>query len=170
MSDRSIGRLPRMRGITGGRGVLGGMVLLAVGTAVLLPPLGVRDAGSYLFLFLGVAFAIAWAAGTQQFVYLVPAATMTGFGLGLIIPQAIPRFQDEASAIFLGSLAAAFIVIYLLSPSRKIPLAVAAVIAVVALADLFAKIELIPSGFQPYFVPIILIVTGAYLILEPRTH
>lgn len=159
-----------MRGITGGRGVLGGTVLLAVGTAVLLPPLGVRDAGSYLFLFLGVAFAIAYAAGTQQFVYLVPAATMIGFGLGLLIPQAIPRFQDAASAIFLASLAAAFVVIYLLSPSRKIPLAVAAVLGVVALAELFAKVELIPVGLQPYFVPIILIVTGAYLILEPRTH
>ncbi len=165
-----------MRGITGGRGVLGGAVLLAVGTAVLLPPFGawsghpIQDAGAYLFLFLGVAFAIAWAAGTQQFVYLVPAATMIGFGLGLIIPAAIPRFQDEASAIFLGSLAVAFVVIYLLSPSRKIPLAVAAVIGVVALADLFAKVELIPAGMQPFFVPFILIVTGAYVILEPRTH
>ncbi|HEX9495220.1 MAG TPA: hypothetical protein VGA38_05630 [Candidatus Limnocylindria bacterium] len=158
-----------MRGITGGRGVLGGAVLLAVGFAVLLPPMGVRDAGAYLFLFLGVAFLIAYVAGTQQFVYLVPAATMIGFGLGLIIPTAF-SLQAEASAIFLASLAAAFVVIYLLSPSRKIPLIVAAVIGVVALADLFAKIELIPAGFQPYFVPVILIVTGAYLILEPRTH
>lgn len=158
-----------MRG-RGGRGVLGGMVLLAVGTAVLLPPLGVRDAGSYLFLFLGLAFLIAWAAGTQQFVYLVPGVTMVGFGLGLIIPQAIPAFQAQTSAIFLGSLAVAFVVIYLLSPSRRIPLVVAAVIGVVALADLFAKIDVIPAALQPYFVPLILIVTGAYLILEPRTH
>lgn len=149
--------------------MLGGMVLLAVGFAVLLPPLGVRDAGAYLFLFLGVAFLIAYVAGTHQFVYLVPAATMIGFGLGLIIPTAF-SVQSQASAIFLASLAAAFLVIYLLSPSRKIPLLVAAVIGVVALADLFAKIALIPAGFQPYFVPVILIVTGAYLILEPRTH
>lgn len=158
-----------MRGITGGRGVLGGTVLLAVGFAVLLPPLGIRDAGAYLFLFLGVAFLIAYVAGTHQFVYLVPGATMTGFGLGLIIPTAF-SLQAEASAVFLASLAAAFVVIYLLSPSRKIPLLVAAVIGIVALADLFAKIQLIPAGFQPYFVPVILIVTGAYLILEPRTH
>ena len=158
-----------MRGITGGRGVLGGMVLLAVGMAVLLPPLGVRDAGSYLFLFLGLAFAIAYAAGTQQFVYLVPGATMIGFGLGLLIPKIAPRVENEAWAIFLASLAAAFGVIYLLSPSRKIPLLVAAVLGVVALADLFAKVEL-PAGMQPFFVPAILIVTGAYLLVEPRTH
>ncbi len=60
--------------------------------------------------------------------------------------------------------------IYLLSPSRKIPLAVAAVLGVVALADLFAKVEVVPAGLQPFFVPLILIITGAYLILEPRTH
>ncbi len=158
-----------MRGITGGRGVLGGMVLLAVGMAVLLPPLGVRDAGSYLFLFLGLAFAIAYAAGSQQFVYLVPGATMIGFGLGLLIPKIVPRVENEAWAIFLASLAAAFSVIYLLSPSRRIPLLVAAVLGVVALADLFVKVEL-PAGLQPFFVPAILIVTGAYLLIEPRTH
>ena len=158
-----------MRGISGGRGVLGGMVLLAVGMAVLLPPLGVKDAGSYLFLFLGLAFAIAYAAGTRQFVYLVPAATMTGFGLGLLFPKIVPSLANQAWAIFLASLAAAFGVIYLLSPSRRIPLAVAAVLGIVALADVFLKIEL-PAGLQPFFVPVILIVTGAYLLIEPRAH
>jgi hypothetical protein len=158
-----------MRGITGGRGILGGAVLLAVGLAVLLPPMGVRDAGAYLFLFLGLAFLVAYVAGTHQYVYLVPAATLIGFGLGLIIPTAFGR-QSEASAIFLASLAAAFVVIYVLAPSRKVPLGAAAVLGVVAVADLFAKIELIPAAIQPYFVPVILIVTGVYLIVEPRTH
>jgi hypothetical protein len=158
-----------MRGITGGRGILGGAVLLAVGFGVLMQALGAADAGAYLFLFLGLAFALAYVAGTHQFVYLVPGATMTGFGLGLIIPTAF-GLQDQASGVFLGSLAIAFVVIYLLSPSRKIPLVVAAVVGVVALADIFTTIPIIPDGLKPYFVPIILIVTGAYLILEPRTH
>jgi hypothetical protein len=158
-----------MRGITGGRGILGGAVLLAVGFGVLMQALGAADAGAYLFLFLGLAFALAYVAGTHQFVYLVPGATMTGFGLGLIIPTAF-GLQDQASGVFLGSLAIAFLVVYLLSPSRKIPLAVAAVVGVVALMDIFTTIPIIPDGLKPYFVPIILIVTGAYLILEPRTH
>jgi hypothetical protein len=158
-----------MRGITGGRGILGGAVLLAVGLGVLMQALGAADAGAYLFLFLGLAFALAYVAGTQAFVYLVPAATMTGIGLGLIIPTA-SGLQDQASGIFLGSLAVALVVIYLLSPSRKFPLAVAAVIGVVALADIFTTIPVIPDGLRPYVVPIILIVTGAYLVLEPRTH
>ena len=158
-----------MRGITGGRGILGGAVLLAVGFGVLMQAMGAADAGAYLFLFLGIAFALAYVAGTQQFVYLVPAATMIGFGLGLIIPTAF-GLQREASGIFLTSLAVAYLVIYLLSPARKIPLAVAAVLGVVALADIFTTITVVPDGVKPYFVPIVLIVTGAYLILEPRTH
>jgi hypothetical protein len=158
-----------MRGITGGRGILGGAVLLAVGFGVLMQAMGVADAGAYLFLFLGLAFALAYVAGTHQFVYLVPGATMIGFGLGLIIPTAF-GLDSQASGIFLASLAIAFLVIYLLSPSRKIPLGVAAVIGVVALADIFTTIPVVPDVLKPYFVPIILIVTGAYLILEPRTH
>jgi hypothetical protein len=158
-----------MRGITGGRGILGGAVLLAVGCGVLLQALGAADAGAYLFLFLGIAFALAYVAGTHQFVYLVPASTLIGFGLGLIIPTAF-GLQDQASGIFLASVAIAYVVIYLLSPSRKVPLAVAAVIGVVALADIFTNIPIVPDALKPYFVPVILIVTGAYLILEPRTH
>jgi len=158
-----------VRGITGGRGILGGAVLLAVGFGVLMQAMGAADAGAYLFLFLGIAFALVYVAGTQQFVYLVPAATMIGFGLGLIIPTAF-GLQREASGIFLASLAVAYLVIYLLSPARKIPLAVAAVLGVVALADIFTTITVVPDGVKPYFVPIVLIVTGAYLILEPRTH
>ena len=51
-----------MRGITGGRGILGGAVLLAVGLGVLMQAMGVADAGAYLFLFLGLAFALAYVA------------------------------------------------------------------------------------------------------------
>ena len=70
-----------MRGITGGRGILGGAVLLAVGFGVLMQAMGVTDAGAYLFLFLGLAFAIAYVAGTQQYVYLVPADNAAATGL-----------------------------------------------------------------------------------------
>jgi hypothetical protein len=158
-----------VRGITGGRGILGGAVLLAVGFGVLMQAMGVTDAGAYLFLFLGLAFAVAYAAGTRQYVYLVPASVMVGFGLGLIIPTAF-GLQSHASGIFLAALAVSFLVIYLLSSSRRIPLALAAVLGIVALADIFTTVPIVPDALKPYFVPVILIVTGAYLILEPRTH
>jgi hypothetical protein len=158
-----------MRGLTGGRGILGGSVLLAVGCGVLLQVRGVADAGAYLFLFLGLAFALAYVAGTHQFVYLVPAATLMGFGLGLIIPTAF-HLEAHASGLFLASVAVAYIVIYLLAPSRRITLLVGALIGLVAIADLFTSIAVLPEAVQPYFIPVILIATGAYLIWEPRTH
>lgn len=158
-----------MRGITGGRGILGGAVLLAVGLGLLMQARGVTDAGAYLFLFLGIAFAGAYAAGTRPYVYLVPAATMTGFGLGLIIPTAF-GLQSHASGIFVASLAVAYLVVYLIAPARRIPLALAVIIGLVALADLFTTVAIVPDAFKPYFAPIVVILTGLYLLVETRTH
>ena len=157
-----------MRGITGGRGILGGAVLLAVGFGVLLQVRGVADAGAWLFLFLGIAFAGAYAAGTRPYVYLVPAATMIGFGLGLIIPTAF-NLQSHASGIFVASLALAYLVVYVVAPSRKIPLALAVIIGLVALADTFASVP-VGQDLKPYLAPVVIILTGAYLLLETRTH
>jgi hypothetical protein len=157
-----------VRGITGGRGILGGAILVAVGLGVLLQVMRVSDAGAYLFLFLGLAFAGAYVAGTRPYVYLVPAATMTGFGLGLIIPTAF-GLQSRASGIFVASLAIAYLVIYLIAPSRKIPLALAVIIGLVALADTFASVP-IGEDFKPYLAPVVIILTGMYLLLETRTH
>lgn len=154
---------------TGGRGVLGGAVLLAVGLAVLLPPLGARDAGAYLFLFLGIAFAVAYRVGTRPYVYLVPAATLTTFGLGLLLPAWVGA-TTAAEAIFLGSLAVGLVIVFLLSPSRRLPLIPAALLAVVALGELFGNVHLVPAAAQPFFVPLILIVVGAYLLVEPKAH
>jgi hypothetical protein len=159
-----------VRNITGGRGVLGGAVLLAVGFAFLLPALGARDATAYLFLFLGIAFAAAYRMGTRPYVYLVPAATLVAFGLGVIVPSTLGLQNPAAAAIFLAALAAGLVVVYLVAPDRRLPLVPAGVLAIVALADLFGGVELVPAGLQSLFVPIIFIALGAYLLIEPRTH
>ncbi|HUQ16394.1 MAG TPA: hypothetical protein VM070_01255 [Candidatus Saccharimonadales bacterium] len=158
---------PRNR--TGGRGILGGAVLLAVGLAVLLPPLGVRDAGAFLFLFLGTAFAVAYRLGTRPYVYLVPAAVLSTFGLGLLLPGWLGQ-DAVAKPIFLASLAVGLLLVFVLAPARRLPLVPSALLAVVALAELFGRIHLVPVAAQPFFVPLILIVVGAYLLIEPRTH
>lgn len=159
----------RTRNRTGGRGILGGAVLLAVGLAVLLPPLGVRDAGSYLFLFLGIAFAVAYRAGTRPYVYLVPASMLISFGLGILLPR-WAGLDTAAGPIFLASLAAGLLLVFVLAPARRLPLVPAALLGVVALAELFGRFHLVPAGAEPFFVPLILIVVGAYLLVEPRTH
>jgi len=150
------------------RGILGGAVLLAIGVAFLLPPLGVANAGAYLFVALGIAFAAAWWVGARQYVYLVPACVLIGFGLGLVIPTVLGLSADTAGPVFLGMLAAGLVAVFLLAPSRRAPLLLAGVLAVVAIADLFLQIDLVPVALQPYFVPVVLIVVAIYLLVEPR--
>ena len=151
------------------RGVLGGAVLLAIGGAFLLPPLGVPNAGAYLFVALGIAFAAAWWVGARrQYVYLVPGCVLIGFGLGLVIPALLNLPPDTAGPVFLGTLAGGLVAVFLLAPARRAPLILAGVLAVVALADLFLQIDLVPIALQPYFVPVVLIIVGLYLLVEPR--
>ena len=150
------------------RGVLGGAVLLAVGVAFLLPPLGVPNAGAYLFVALGIAFAVAWWRGARQYVYLVPACVLIGFGLGLVIPALLNLPPDTAGPVFLGTLAGGLVAVFLLAPERRAPLFLAGILAIVALADLFLQIDLVPLALQPYFVPVILILVGLYLLMQPQ--
>lgn len=152
------------------RGILGGAVLVAIGLAFMLQALGVSNAASYLFVTLGLAFAIAWWTGTHQYVYLVPAGVLLGFGLGLVIPTWFDLSADAAAPIFLGTLAAGLVAVFILAPDRPVPLIIAAIIMVVTLVQLFLRIDLVPSAAQPYFVPLILIVVGCFLLVEPRTH
>jgi hypothetical protein len=151
----------------GRRGVLGGAVLLACGAAFLLPPLGIPNAGAYLFIALGLAFAAAWWLGARQYVYLAPAGVLIGFGLGLVLPALFDLPPEISGPVFLGTLALGLAAVFVLAPQRRLPLAPAAVLGAVALASVVLKIDLIPAELQPYFVPIILIVVGLYLLVEP---
>ena len=149
------------------RGVLGGAVLLAIGGAFLLPPLGVPNAGAYLFVALGIAFGAAWWVGARrQYVYLVPACVLIGFGLGLVVPTLFGLPANTAGPVFLGALAIGLVAVFLLAPARRAPLLLAGIIAVVAVADLFLQIDLVPPALQPFFVPVILIIVGLYLLVD----
>jgi hypothetical protein len=46
----------------------------------------------------------------------------------------------------------------------------AGVLVIVALADLFLRVQIVPAQLQPFFVPIVLIAVGVYLLVEPRTN
>src|SRR2546430_4927459 len=109
------------------RGILGGAVLVAIGGAFLLPPLGVPNAGAYLFVALGVAFAAAWWVGARQYVYLVPACVLIGFGFGLVTPALLDLHADTAGPVFLGMLAAGLGAVFVLAPARRAPLLLAGV-------------------------------------------
>lgn len=158
-----------MRAAPGRRGVLGGAILVAVGVPFLLQAVGVPNASAYLFLALGVAFGAAWYLGSRQYVYLVPAATLITFGLGLIIPSALALSSDLAAPIFLGALAIGFFVVFVSEPSRRAPLVPAVLLAIVALLTLYGRGDLMPTWFQPMFVPLLFIALGVYLLVEKRT-
>ena len=152
------------------RGILGGAILVAIGVPFLLQAVNVPNASAYLFVTLGLAFLAAWYLGTRQYVYLVPAAVLIAFGLGLVVPTWLPLAAETAAPIFLGSLALGLLAVFIAHPDRRVMLVPAAVLAVVALADLFLHVQIVPSGLQPFFVPIVLIAVGVYLLVEPRGH
>src|SRR2546430_6109887 len=101
------------------RGILGGAILVAVGAPFLLQALGAANAPAYLFVALGAAFLAAWYVGTRQYVYMVPAAVLIGFGLGLVIPTWLPLPAEAAAPIFLGSLAVALAVVFLMYTDHR---------------------------------------------------
>lgn len=150
------------------RGILGGAVLVAVGVTYLLPTLGVPNATSYLFLALGGAFAVAYLMGLNPYVYLVPAAILISFGTGLLVPGWFGLPEETLAPIFLASLTVGLAAVFVIRPQRRWPLIPAAIIGLVALAEMFRIADIIPPGVQPLFVPVILIGVGAYLIMAPR--
>lgn len=146
------------------RGILGGAVLVAVGAPFLLQALNVANSSAFLFVALGIAFLAAWFVGTRQYVYIVPAAVLIGFGLGLVIPTWLPLPEGAAAPIFLGSLAVALAVVFLLYPSHRGLLIPAGLLALVAIADVVGL--QLPQELQPFFVPIVLIAVGVYMLVE----
>ena len=150
------------------RGIVGGAVLVAVGIPYLLTAWGVPDATSYLFLSLGAAFLAAYITGLNAYVYLVPAATLIGFGIGLLIPGWFGLPRETVAPIFLASLTLGLVAVFVIRPQRRWPLIPAAFFALVALLEVFGVASLVPAGLQPFFVPTVLIAVGAYLIRAPR--
>jgi hypothetical protein len=85
-----------------------------------------------------------------------------------VTPALLDLPADTAGPVFLGMLAAGLGAVFVLAPARRAPLLLAGVLAVVAIADLFLQIDLVPVALQPYFVPVVLIIVGLYLLVEPR--
>lgn len=146
------------------RGILGGAVLVAVGVWSLVQALQVPNSGAYLFGTLGIAFLAAWYIGSRQYVYIVPAAILLGFGLGILIPAWLSLPAGLEATIFLGSLALALVIVFLIYRQHRGLLIPAALLAIVAVADQIGF--QLPDAVQPYFVPVILLAVGIYMLAE----
>jgi hypothetical protein len=89
---------------------------------------------------------------------------LVGFGLGLVIPTWLPLPADAAAPIFLGSLAVGLAIAFLLYTDHRGLLIPAGLLALVAIAEVVGLH--LPDELQPFFVPIVLIAVGAYMLLE----
>lgn len=148
------------------RGVLGGLVVFAIGLAFLLQTLRFPAASAFLFIALGGAFAAAYVLGYRQYVYLVPGAVLIALGVGL----ALPIFFDLGTyvgPIFFGALAAGLLSVTLLAPDRRWPLVPAVLLAAIAVAGVVGQVALVPAGAQPFILPLVLMFVGGYLLVEP---
>jgi CheY-like chemotaxis protein len=150
------------------RGVLGGLVVIALGVPFLLQPLGVPNAASYLFIAMGAAFLISYVRG-RQYVYLIPMATLISFGVALLLPTWIAMRPEAAAPAFVGAIAIGFVVAFALAPQHRWPLVPAALLGAVAAARFVTGTSLIPASIEPYLVPVVLIGVGAYLLAERQT-
>ncbi len=141
-------------------------MVFAIGLAFLLQALRFPAASAFLFIALGGAFAAAYILGYRQYVYLVPGAVLIGLGVGLALPTMFDLGQ-YAGPIFFGALAAALVTVTLLAPDRRWPLVPAIPLAVIAVAGVVGRVALIPSGAQPFILPLVLMLVGGYLLFEP---
>lgn len=149
------------------RGVLGGLVVVALGVPFILQPLGVPNAASYLFIAMGGAFLISYVRG-RQYVYLIPMATLCSFGIALLLPTWITLRPEAVAPSFVGVIALGFLVAFALAPAHRWPLIPAGLLGTVAAISLAAGSSPIPAALQPYLVPIVLVCVGAYLLAEPQ--
>lgn len=142
-------------------------MVFAIGLAFLLQALSFPAASAFLFIALGGAFAAAYVVGRRQYVYLVPGALLVGLGAGLLLPMMFSSLGQYGGAIFFGALAAALVSVTLLAPDHRWPLIPAVPLAVIAVAGVVGRVDLVPTGLQPFILPLVLMLVGAYLLVEP---
>jgi CheY-like chemotaxis protein len=149
------------------RGVLGGLVVVALGVPFILQPLGVPNGSSYLFIAMGIAFLISYLRG-HQYVYLIPMVTLCSFGVALLLPTWISMRPESVAPAFVGVIALGFIVAFALAPHRRWPLIPAVLLGAVAASTFVSGTSPIPTALEPFLVPVVLIGVGAYLLAEPQ--
>ena len=147
------------------RGVLGGLVVIAMGLPFVLQPLGVPNAASYLFIAMGLAFLISFVRG-RQYVYLIPMVTLSSFGIALLLPTWVTMRPETVAPAFVAIVALGFLSAFVLVPTRRWPLIPAGLLGLVAATRLITGSSPIPAPLEPFLVPIVLVGVGLYLLIE----
>jgi hypothetical protein len=148
---------------------IGGLILIVVG-ALMLATYLVPDIGIYTVLILGIIFLAAFVA-TRAYGFLVPAAILTGLGVGIVLT---PYVTEEmlTGAMILASLAIGFAAIGVISYLMRMeeahwwPFVPAAILATIAL---FLAVDQ-PEALQYVGIAaaVVMIVGGGWLMLRQR--
>ena len=117
---------------------------------------------------MGTAFLIAYLRG-RQYVYLIPMVTLTSFGIALLLPTWLVLRPEAIGPGFVGVIALGFLVAFGLAPDRRWPLIPAGLLGVASAARLVTGWSPIPSGLEPFLVPVVLVAVGLYLLVEPQS-
>lgn len=152
------------------RGIFPAAVLIAVSVVFLLQALGLPNVGSILFIALGLAFVAPYLVGAERrrHMFLLPAGVLVGMGVGLLLPATFAPLAVFPVATFLASLATGLGLVYAVAPDRRWPLIPAAILAALAILQVFGYTALVPELVRPYVVPLLLLAIGLYTLLEPR--
>lgn len=171
-----------------------GIALLLLGGFFLLQSFDVLPGGDWLwsapFALGGLIFLAVLFRGKQNWWAAIPGVVLLFLGIIIALDELAPRFSDQfGGSIFLGGLALAFLIVYLLNLQfwwALIPMGVLATLSVVAgldeagsfetgavfflgLALTFALLAILPSGSTrmrwPWIPALVLLVMGALLSL-----
>ncbi|MBI5934891.1 MAG: hypothetical protein HY867_14395 [Chloroflexi bacterium] len=115
--------------------IVGGLVLILTGALYLLQTIGLLDNVGDVFwgaIFLSAGALFLFAYFTGSWWAAIPGCTLAGLGVLILLPDSLEKF---GGAVFLGSIALAFWMVYLTAPRERwwalIPAGVLTVLAVV---------------------------------------
>ena len=151
-----------------------GVGLIALGALALLQSLGILSpSGSLVAVLFGVLFAlgglaflsVVWGDRTEHWWAVIPGMVLLSLGGLMLLTQFFPAFADKGGGFFLGGIALAFWLVYVLRRDfwwALIPAGTLTTLAVVAALDEFAALE----GGGVFFLGLAL--TFALVALLPK--
>ncbi len=115
--------------------IVGGLALILAGTLFLLQTIGLLDNVGDVFwgaIFLSAGALFLFAYFTGSWWAAIPGCTLAGLGVLILLPDSLEKF---GGAVFLGSIALAFWMVYVTAPRERwwalIPAGVLTALAVV---------------------------------------
>ena len=90
------------------------------------------------------------------------------FGIALLLPTWFVLRPEVVAPTFVGLLGLGLLIVAVLEPERRWVFIPAAVLGAVATIELVAGVSVFPADAAPFFVPVVLLVVGAFVLVDRR--